>query len=64
MSSARGDKGDEGRRDADHLRLQFLIVNQKEYIENISRGQSAMVRRNDQMVEENGTTQTIIMKLR
>jgi hypothetical protein len=43
MSSAGEDRSDGGGRDTDHLRPQFLIVNQKHYTKNISRTESAMV---------------------
>jgi hypothetical protein len=43
MSSAGGDRGDEGTRNADHLKCQFLIVILKHYIENISRMEEIVV---------------------
>jgi hypothetical protein len=63
MSRTRGDRDDKGGREADHLTHQFLIVNQKNSIKDISRVESAMVGRNGYIVEENGITQKIIMKL-
>jgi hypothetical protein len=46
ISSAGGDRGDEGNRDADHLTHQFLIGNQQYDINNISRRDGATVGRN------------------
>jgi hypothetical protein len=43
MSSAGGDRGRERGQDADHLRPQFLIINRKHIIRNISRTESAMI---------------------
>jgi hypothetical protein len=54
MSSAGRDRGQEGGRDADHLTPQFLITNQKHWIEKISRMEVAMVGRNQQILEEKG----------
>jgi hypothetical protein len=42
MSSAGQDRGEEARRDAAHLRFQFLIIIQKHYIGNISRREVAI----------------------
>jgi hypothetical protein len=46
MSSAGGNRDDEGDPNIDHLRPQFLIVIQKHYIKNISRIESAAVGEN------------------
>jgi hypothetical protein len=59
MSSAGGNKGDEGVRDADQSKPQFLIVIQKHHIEN-----GSMSGRNERIVDENDITQNISMKLR
>jgi hypothetical protein len=56
-SSSGGDRGDEGSWDADHLRLQFVIIDQKHYIKTISRTEGARVGENYQIVEENRITQ-------
>jgi hypothetical protein len=64
MSSAVGDRGDEGCRDRNHLTPRFLIVNHKYTIKNISTRQGVMVGRNSQTVEENGITKKITRKLR
>jgi hypothetical protein len=48
---------------ADHFIHSFMIVIQKHCLENFSRTEGAMVRRNLQVVEENGITQKAIMKL-
>jgi hypothetical protein len=46
MSSAEADRGDEGLRDTDHLRSQFLIVIQKDHFGNTSRMEGRLVVRN------------------
>jgi hypothetical protein len=45
ISSAGADRGDEGGWNAEHFRFQFISAIQKQYIENISRTESLMVRR-------------------
>jgi hypothetical protein len=55
---------EEGGRDVNHLIHQFLIVIQKHSIENISRTEGVLVGRNEQVVEENGLTKTIMIKWR
>jgi hypothetical protein len=46
MSSAGGDRGDEGARETDHLRSQFLLVIQKDYGGNTSRMEGRLSARN------------------
>jgi hypothetical protein len=47
ISNGGGDRDDEGDPDSDHLTNQFLIVQQKNSIENISRTDDVMVVRNE-----------------
>jgi hypothetical protein len=49
ISSAGGDRGDEGGRDAGHLRSQFLIDIEKEYMGNISRMEDGTSAKNNRM---------------
>jgi protein tyrosine phosphatase len=64
MSSAGGDGGHDGCRDARHLRPKFLIVIQKYKMENISRAKGGAIERNERIMEETGGTQKTIVKLR
>jgi hypothetical protein len=62
MLNAEGDRGQEGGRDADHLPCRFLILIQKDDIDNISRREDVMVGKNYEIVEDKGTTKKIIIK--
>jgi hypothetical protein len=64
MSHAGGDRSEKGGRDASRLILQFLVVIQKNSIEDISRTHAAMSGRNSSIVEDNGITQKIMIKIR
>jgi hypothetical protein len=47
MSSARGDTGEEGGKDTNHLTPQILIVIEKDYIDHISRTEARLRARNE-----------------
>jgi hypothetical protein len=46
MWSAGGERRDKGGQDADHLRPQILVVNQKRCVKNVSRTEGGMVGKN------------------
>jgi hypothetical protein len=47
------ERAEEGKRDIDQLNPKLLAVIQKRHIENLSRTEGAMVKRNESIMEEN-----------
>jgi hypothetical protein len=56
MSSSGGERAEEGKRDVDQLNPELLAVIRKHNIENLSRTEGAMVRRNESIIDENEIT--------